>query len=125
MIPESHLLDDDSRIGRVLLIQRVKLGKSISSTKNSITGYLKREGFFDSLPKGTDNFSMKRINVIKDIKFGNQKDLVPATMMDRLEFYEKQIIPLELEIKKIAGDSEDVKFLMAILGIDYYLASMI
>ena len=62
---------------------------------------------------------------IKDIKFGNQKDLVLSTMMDRLEFYEKQIIPLESEIKKIAWDSEDVKLLLTFLGIDYYLFSLI
>ena len=125
MIPETHLPDGDSRIGRDLLNQRVKLGKYIPSTKNNITGYLKRECLFDSLPKGTDNFSMKRINAIKDIKFGNQKDLISATMMNRWEFYEKQIIPLESEIKKIAGDSEDVKLLLTFLGIDYYLFSLI
>ena len=44
MIPESHLLDENDRIFRDLLIQRVKLGRSTSSTKNSIIGYLKREG---------------------------------------------------------------------------------
>ena len=59
MIPESHLLDENDRIFRDLLIQRVKLGKSISSTKNSIIGYLKREGIFDNLPESNDNFSVK------------------------------------------------------------------
>ena len=34
MIPESHLLEHEERIERDLLIQRVKLGRSISSTKN-------------------------------------------------------------------------------------------
>ena len=59
MIPESHLLDENERIFRDLLIQRVKLGRSISPTKNSIIGYLKREGIFDNLPKSDDNFSIK------------------------------------------------------------------
>ena len=43
MIPESHLLHENERMFRDLLIQRVKLGRSISSTKNSIIGYLKRD----------------------------------------------------------------------------------
>ena len=65
MIPESHLLDENERIFRDLLIQRVKLGRSVSSTKNSIIGYLKREGIFDNLPKTEDNFSAKRRKAMK------------------------------------------------------------
>ena len=42
-------------------------------------------------------------------------------MIERLEFFEKQFIPLEMEIKR----SEDVKLLMSIPGIDYYLASLL
>lgn len=125
MLPESHLLEQEGRIKRDLLIQRVKLGKSISSTKNSIIGYLKREGLFDGLPETNDNFSVKRRKAMKEIEFGNQKDLVLSTMIERLEFYEKQVIPLETEIRKIAKDSEDIKLLMTIPGIDYYLASLI
>ena len=125
MIPESHLLDENDRIFRDILIQRVKLGRSISSTKNSITGYLKREGIFENLPKTEDNFSVKRRKAMKEIRFNNQKDLVLKTMIDRLEFFEKQIIPLEREIKKNAKESEDVKLLMSIPGIDYHLASLL
>ncbi len=43
MLPESHLLSEEDRIFRGLLIQRVKLFSEISSLKNSIIGYLKRE----------------------------------------------------------------------------------
>ena len=125
MLPESHLLEQDGRIKRDLLMQRVKLGKSISSTKNSIIGYLKREGLFDGLPETNDNFSVKKRKAMKEIEFGNQKDLVLRTMIERLEFYEKQVIPLETEIRKIAKDAEDIKLLMTIPGIDYYLASLI
>ena len=42
IIPESHLLDENAKIFGDLLIQKVKLRRSISSTKNSIIGYLKR-----------------------------------------------------------------------------------
>ena len=59
MIPESHLLSEDDRIFLDLLIQSVKLGRSIATTKNSIIGHLKREGLFDSLPKTNDNFSIR------------------------------------------------------------------
>ena len=72
-----------------LLIQRVKLSSAISSTKNSIIGYLKREGLYSSLPESNDSFSEKRREAIKEIRFENQKDLVLRTMMDRLEFLEK------------------------------------
>ena len=43
MIPESHLLEEDARISRDILIQRVKIGRSIATTKNGIIGYLRRE----------------------------------------------------------------------------------
>lgn len=94
-----------------LLIHRVKRGRPISSTKNSIIRYLKREGIFDNLPKTDDNFSAKRRKVMNEIGFNNQKDLVLRTMIDRLEFFEKQIFPLEREIKKSLKESEDVKLL--------------
>ena len=42
-----------------------------------------------------------------------------------LEFFEKQIVPLKREIKKNAKESDDVKLLLSILGIDYYLASLL
>ena len=57
VIPEFHLLEEKERIRRDLLIQRVKLGRSAASTKNSIMGYLKREGLFDNLPETGGNFS--------------------------------------------------------------------
>src|SRR2546422_9860117 len=44
MLPESHLLTRDEQIARDLLIQRVKLGVEIARRKNSLIGYLKREG---------------------------------------------------------------------------------
>ena len=92
---------------------------------NDVIGYLKREGIFDNLPESNDNFSVKRRKAMREIRFNNQKDLVLTTMLDRLEFFEKQIIPLEMEIKKTAKESEDVKLLMSIPGIDYYLASLL
>ena len=98
MIPESPLLNENERIFRDLLIQRVKLGKSISSAKNSIIGYLKREGLFDKLPETGDNFSMKRRKAMKDIRFNNQKDIVLTAMIDRLEFFEKQSISMEPQL---------------------------
>ncbi|MGC8726354.1 MAG: IS110 family transposase [Thermoplasmata archaeon] len=125
MIPESHLLNDEDRILRDMLVQRVKLGRSISSIKNSIIGYLKREGLFDSLPVSSDNFSNMRRKAMKEIRFGNEKDLIFTNMIAQLEFYEKQCIPLDKGIKRIAKESEDVKILLSIPGIDYYLASLL
>ena len=46
MLPESHLLSEEDRIFRDLLIQRVKLSSEISSTKNAIIGYLKRKAHY-------------------------------------------------------------------------------
>ena len=60
---------------------------------------------------------------MKEIRFNNQKDLIMKTMIERLEFFEKQGVSLEVEIKRSAKESEDVKLLMSIPGIDYYLAS--
>ena len=125
MLPESHLLSEEDRIFRDLLIQRVRLSNDIASVKNSIIGYLKREGLYSSLPESNDSFSEKRREAIKEIRFDNQKDLVLKTMIDRLEFLERKREPLDVEIKKIARDSEDVRLLMTIPGIDYYLASLL
>ncbi len=76
MLPESHLLSEEDRIFRDLLIQRVRLSNDIASVKNSIIGYLKREGLYSSLPESNDSFSEKRREAIKEIRFDNQKDLV-------------------------------------------------
>jgi len=112
MLPESHLLDRDQQIVRDLLVQRVN-------------GYLKREGVYDSLPKSGDNFSLKRRRAIRILRFHDKRDLVLGTMMDRLRFLEKQCTPLEDSIRENAMLSDDVKILMSITGVDYYLASLI
>jgi transposase len=125
MLPESHLLSDEDRTFRDLLVQRVRLGKEISSQKNSIIGYLKREDKFSRLPESTDNFSETRREAMKTIAFGDAKDLVLKGMFERLEFYEKQCEPLEVRIKASARESEDVKLLMSIPGVGYYLASLL
>ena len=59
------------------------------------------------------------------IRFGNQKDLVLRSMLERLSFYEQQAFAMEQEIRKNAKVSEDVKLLISIPGIDFYLASML
>ncbi|MCL5068201.1 MAG: IS110 family transposase, partial [Thaumarchaeota archaeon] len=125
MLPESHLLTREEQISRDLLIQRVKLGVETSRTKNSITSYLKREDVYQTLPKTSSNFSDRRREAIKAFKFSDERDLILQTMMDRLEFLEKQCIPLEIEIRRIAKESDDVKLLMTIPGIDFYLASLL
>ena len=109
MLPESHLLDRDDQIVRALLVQRVKLGVEIGRLKNSVIGYLKREGIYDSLPKSGDNFSIKRRRAIHSLRFHDKRDLVLGTMMDRLRFLEKQCTPLEDSIRENAMLSDDVK----------------
>jgi len=125
MLPESHLLDRDQQIARDLLVQRVKLGVEIGRLKNSLIGYLKREGVYDSLPKTGDNFSVKRRHAILSLRFDDKRDLILGTMMDRLEFLEGQCIPLEDSVRENARVSDDVKLLMSITGVDYYLASLL
>lgn len=124
MLPESHLLDRDEQIVRDLLVQRVKLGVEIGRLKNSVIGYLKREGVYDSLPKTGDNFSIKRRKAIRSLKFNDERDLVLGTMMDGLEFLERQCSPLEDSVRENAKLSDDVRLLMSITGVDYYLASL-
>jgi transposase len=124
MLPESHLLDRDQQIVRDLLVQRVKLGVEIGRLKNSVIGYLKREGVYDSLPKTGDNFSIKRRRAIRSLRFNDERDLVLGTMMDRLDFLERQCLPLEESVRANAKLSDDVRLLMSITGVDYYLASL-
>ena len=85
----------------------------------------KREGLFDSLPEGSENFSDKRRKTMESIRFDNDKDVVLKTMLNRLTFLEDQIPPIEEKIRARARESEDVKLLMTIPGIDYYLASLL
>ena len=125
MLPESHLLDRNQQIVRDLLVQRVKLGVEIGRLKNSVIGYLKREGVYDSLPQTGDNFSARRRQAISSLRFNDNRDLVLGTMMDRLRFLEKQCTPLEDSVRENARLSDDVKILMTITGVDYYLASLI
>jgi transposase len=46
-------------------------------------------------------------------------------MMDRLNFLEKQCVPLEERARENAKLSDDVRLLMTIRGVDFYLASLI
>lgn len=125
MIPEAHLLEREDQILRDLLVQRVKLGAEISRLKNSVIGYLKREGLFQDLPATTDNFSEERREAMRAITFGDDRDLVLSTMMARLESVEKLAAALEKRIKARARESEDVRLLMSIPGVNFYLGSLI
>jgi transposase len=100
------------------------LGVEIGRLKNSLIGYLKRESVYDSLPKTGDSFSVKRRQAIHSLRFNDDRDLVLGTMMDRLEFLEQQCIPLEDKVRMNARLSDDVRLLMTITGVDYYLASL-
>jgi len=110
---------------RDLLVQRAKLGVEIGRLKNSVIGYLKREGIYDSLPRTRDTFSAKRRQAIHSLRFNDDRDLILGTMMDRLEFLEKQCAPLQDRVKENARLSDDVRLLMTITGVDFYLASLI
>lgn len=127
MLPESHLLSEEEQISRDLVIQRVKLDDEIRKLKSALLSYLKRESVYESIsPEDSPNrFSLYRRDAMKEITFNDNRDLVLKTMMDRLEFLEKQCIPLQDEIKKNAKESEDIKLLMTIRGVDYYLASLL
>jgi transposase len=124
MLPESHLLTREEQIVRDLLIQRVKLGAEIRRTKNSVISYLKREDAFASLPKTDDNFSLTRREAIDSLRFGDDRDLVLRTMMEKLRFYEGRCTPLEERVMALVKDNDDVRLLMTIPGVDYYLASL-
>jgi transposase len=124
MLPESHLLTREEQIVRDLLIQRVKLGVEIGRMKSRIISYLKREAVYGSLPPTRKNFSVRRRIAIGSIKFGDDRDLVLKTMLDRLTFMEGQCAPLEERIRRNARENPHVKRLMSVPGVDYYLASL-
>ncbi|MDG6921195.1 MAG: IS110 family transposase [Nitrososphaerota archaeon] len=123
MLPESHLLSREEQVKRDLLIQRVTLGKEVGKMKLKLVAYLKREDVYLSLPESSDGFSRERREAIRSMRFGDGRDLVVGTMMDRLEFLERQCAPLEEKVRTIVKDSEDVRRLMSIKGVDFYLAS--
>jgi transposase len=124
LLPESHLLSREEQIERDLLIQRAKLGAEIGRMKVRILSYLKREGVCESLPKTKDNFSVARKLAISSLRFNDNRDLVLKTMLDRLNFFEKQCEPLEREMRKTVKDSKYARIIMSVPGIDYYLASL-
>ena len=125
IIPEAHLLDREDQIFRDLLIQMTKLGQETSRLKNSIIGYLKREGLFQNLPETSDNFSEERKDAMKAISFGDERDLVLSTMFARLESVERLTTPLEKNIRALARENPDVRLLMSIPGVNFYIGSLL
>ena len=124
MLPESHLLEREEQVKRDLLIQRVQLGAEIGDVKRRVINYLKREDFYNSLPKTKDNSSVTRRLAIESLRFGDDRDLVLKTMMEKLRLLEAMCSPLEERIRQLAGESDDVRLLMSVQGIDFYSASL-
>lgn len=124
MLPESHLLEREEQIKRDLLIQRVQLGVEIGDVKRRIISYLKREDIHNSLPKTEDNFSVARRLAITSLHLGDDRDLVIRIMMNKLRFLEAECPPLEERIRQVASESDDVKLLMSVPGINFYSASL-
>ena len=114
----------EEQVKRDLLVQRVQLGEEIRRVKLKVISYLKREDVFLSLPEATDNFSRERREAIRSIGFGDGRDLVLSTLMDRLEFLERQCVPLDGKVRELVREDEDVRRLMSIKGVDFYLASL-
>ncbi len=125
IIPEAHLLDREDQVFRDLLILMTKMGQETSRLKNSIIGYLKREGLFQNLPETSDNFSEERRDAMKAISFGDERDLVLSTMFTRLESVERLTTPLEKSIRAQARENPDVRLLMSIPGVNFYLGSLL
>ncbi len=125
MLPEAHLLEREEQLARDLLLQRLKLGQEIGRLKSTIIGYLKREGVCQDLPDSTDHFSVLRRTSIRGLSFGDERDLVLSSLMDRLEFAEKLADQFEERIRQRAKEKDDVKLLMTIPGVNFYLASMV
>jgi transposase len=125
MLPQAHLLTREEQLTRDLLIQKVRLGEDARKVKLRILSYLKREGVNEKLPKMSDNFSVTRRNLMRSLSFGDERDLVVKSMLDRLEFLEEQCLPFESVIKGRAKLSDDVKIIMSIPGIDFYIASLL
>ena len=125
MLPEAHLLTREEQLTRDLLIQRVRLGEDARKVKLRVLSYLKREGVNEKLPRMSDNFSVTRRNLMRSLSFGDERDLVIKSMLDRLEFLEEQSLPFEAAIKGRAKESKDVKNLLSVQGIDFNLASFL
>jgi transposase len=124
MIPESRLLDREEQVKRDLLIQRVQLGAEIGRVKTRIIHYLRREDLYNSLPKTVNKFSVERRRAIESLRLNDDRDLVIKALMDKLRFLEMQCLPFEERIRQVAKESDDVKLLMSIGGVDFYLASL-
>ena len=125
MLPKSYLLTREAQIQRDLLIQRVKSGVEIRKIKTSIINYLKREGIYNNLPKTSNNFSVTRRKAIEGLRFGDDRDVVMKMMLDRLKFHEMQCAPVEDRIRALVKENDDVRLLMTIPGVDFYLATLI
>ncbi len=62
---------------------------------------------------------------MRAMSFGDERDMVLSSMLDRLEFAEEQALPFEKKIKERAKESEDVRLLMSIPGVNFYLGSLV
>ncbi len=81
------------------------IDKETVSTYIALDGDVKEPFKFLMTPEDYSEFfkkvPLKTGIAMKQITFGNQKDLVVKIMLDQLEFIEKVFFPQETEIKKI------------------------
>ena len=125
MLPEAHLLGREEQFTHDLLFQRLKLGQEIGRLKPTVNWYPKREGVYQDLPQSADLFSVLRRASIRGHSFGDGRDLVLSSLMDRREVAEKLAVQFEERIRQRTKESDNVKLLMTIPGVNFYLAPMV
>lgn len=124
-LPRAYIPTKDILMKRDILTTRITIGQEITRIKNRIHAFLLKNGMRDKIKRRSDLFGKYGMAQLRNIKFGNHRDTILATMLAHLESLMKQKEMLQTEIAKLTTDDPDAKLLMSTVGIDYYTALLI
>ena len=123
-LSEIYIPSDEIENIRSLVRYRHSLGEELTLKKNKVHALLTSYGI---IIKATDSFGKKGLREIE----GNYSNLsyydkiVLRSLLNDISFIKEREREIEIEISSISDNSNDIKLLMTIPGINFYTASAI
>jgi transposase len=119
-LPMAYVPHPDILRNREILRSRLDMAYQSTRVKTRIRSFLAKQG----LEPPEKLFDGQR-TWLKRPHWKDSRDLVLGVMIDELEALEARRAKIDPVLATLATDSDEVKLLMSIPGIDYYLALMI
>lgn len=124
-LPRAYIPTKEILMKRDVLMARITIGQDITRIKNRIHAFLLKNSMRDKIKQKSDIFGKYGITQLRNLKLGDHRDTILATMLAQLENLMKQRDHLQTELAKLATDDPNARLLMSIRGIDYYLGLLI